>query len=102
MILEHAIHIGPASQSFGIQVGKLAGIPQAVIEAAKYQLSTLESNSEIHQLQETPVEQLKTNLISAQKENLLNQIKSIDVDSLSPREALELIYQWQQPLKNKE
>jgi DNA mismatch repair protein MutS len=102
LILEHAIHIGPASQSFGIQVGKLAGIPQAVIEAAKYQLSTLESNSEIHQLQETPVEQLKTNLISAQKENLLNQIKSIDVDSLSPREALELIYQWQQPLKNKE
>lgn len=102
LILEHSIHRGPASQSFGIQVGKLAGLPQKVIEAAKYQLEQLESSNTAHRISKTPVDQLKNTIHNAQQENLCKQIRAIDADSLSPKESLELIYQWQEQLKTME
>jgi DNA mismatch repair protein MutS len=99
LLLEHSIHPGPASQSFGIEVGKLAGIPVKVIEAARYQLKQLEKHSDHAKLVGTPIEQLKNNLKSAQQEQIIQQISSLDIDSLSPREALELIYHWRQQIE---
>ncbi len=102
LLLEHRIHPGPASQSFGIEVGKLAGLPAKVIEAARFQLEQLENHSERAVLKETPVEALKQNLKSAQKEQVFKQIKALDIDSLSPREALEHVYQWKQQINSSE
>ncbi|NHO87009.1 DNA mismatch repair protein MutS [Pseudoteredinibacter isoporae] len=50
IIFLHNIEEGPASQSYGIQVAKLAGIPAAVLNEAKAQLAALEADSN-HQLQ---------------------------------------------------
>ncbi|WP_144395532.1 DNA mismatch repair protein MutS [Pleionea sediminis] len=102
LILDHTIHTGPASQSFGIQVGKLAGLPTSVIEAARHQLKQLESSSSVHNMHKTPVEELKTSLVSAHKEQIFESIKAIDVDALSPKESLELVYQWQEQLRTME
>ena len=102
LILEHKVHTGPASQSFGIQVGKLAGLPDAVIETARYQLSKLESGEEQHKLKPTPVDQLKGNIASAINHKVINQLSKLDTDNLSPKEALALIYQWQEQLQKTE
>ena len=41
----HAVEEGPASQSYGLQVAQLAGVPPAVIRAARRHLATLEAHS---------------------------------------------------------
>lgn len=102
LILEHKIHHGPASQSFGIQVGKLAGLPKTVIETARYQLSKLESGEQQHKLKPTPVDKLKGNIASAINDQVINQLGKLDTDNLSPKEALALIYQWQEQLQKTE
>ena len=44
IIFLHKLKPGPASQSYGLQVAKLAGIPNAVIQKAKQKLASLEQN----------------------------------------------------------
>src|SRR5690606_31641578 len=50
IVFLHAVQPGPASQSYGLQVAQLAGVPQSVIRAARKHLAALESQS----LQATP------------------------------------------------
>ncbi|MCO7225967.1 DNA mismatch repair protein MutS [Pleionea sp. CnH1-48] len=98
-ILDHSVHQGPASQSFGIQVGKMAGLPASVIAAAKFQLEQLENSAHHAQLSATPAEQLMANVKNLTHEKVVSELTSVDIDQLSPRDALDLLYQWQQQLQ---
>jgi len=96
IIFMHAVQEGAASKSFGLQVAQLAGIPKAVINRAKQRLSELER-------QETPTiasepkafEQLP--LIDIEHP-VVDQLKQLDVDNLSPRQALDMLYQLKKEL----
>ena len=92
IVFLHALEEGPASQSYGIEVAALAGIPAAVIRDARRRLRALE-NREIHA---GPQADLFANLPEAEPETLshpvLTELASIDPDALSPREALERLY----------
>ena len=92
IIFLHKVKAGPASQSYGIQVAKLAGVPAAVITAAKDKLFELESHSHqsaahIHAPQQT---QLFTERSESPVETRLKEIKP---DNLTPQQALNLIYE---------
>ena len=103
IVFLHSVQHGPASQSYGLQVAQLAGVPQQVIRAARKHLATLEAYS----LQSTPQFDLfaaasvrdddpadESGEISGNSKNteLFQTLAAIDPDALTPREALEKLY----------
>jgi DNA mismatch repair protein MutS len=91
IIFLHTVKDGAASQSYGLQVASLAGVPSSVIDNAKHKLRQLEDNAYIEQQQESGLDQL--DLFSVKEVHpIVSSLDELDVDSLSPRQALELVY----------
>jgi DNA mismatch repair protein MutS len=92
IVFLHAVEEGPASQSYGLQVAGLAGVPRPVIRQAKKYLQMLEESSVTRG--NTP------DLFSASKpaeeepptDPLREELAKANPDELTPREALELLY----------
>jgi DNA mismatch repair protein MutS len=98
LVFLHSIQEGPASKSYGIQVAKLAGIPAAVIARARIELATLESASQVNQTSQssspTPDTPRQPELFAPPVNTQLEQIlDSLQPDEMSPKEALEVLYQ---------
>lgn len=99
IVFLHAVQAGPASQSYGLQVAQLAGVPQGVIKAARKHLARLESQA----LDATPQRDLfalpcveaddEEDSAPAAGSELLAALAAIDPDALTPREALDQLYQ---------
>lgn len=81
---------GKADRSYGVQVAGLAGVPDAIVKRAGEIL--------IH-LEKTPIER-KESLIQPplfpEENPWLQELEQLDLDSLSPREALNLLYRWKE------
>lgn len=90
----HQVQDGAASKSYGLQVAALAGIPQGVIRQAKHKLQGLEQQQSA-QLS-LPVEVMEAP--SVESHPVVEQLASISPDELTPRQALELLYQLKQQL----
>ncbi|MBW8364449.1 MAG: DNA mismatch repair protein MutS [Rhizobium sp.] len=91
LVFLHAVEDGPASQSYGIQVARLAGVPSPVIHAARRHLRELEDA----QLQPGP----QGDLFAAHLPNdappphpALDQLRELDPDTLTPKAALDMLY----------
>ena len=91
IVFLHEIEPGPASQSYGIQVAKLAGIPQAVLNHARQVLGALEAQAH---LQEAQIDLFNVQEVDASLSTtaLESRLKEIDPDQLSPKEALDALY----------
>jgi len=91
IVFLHALEEGPASRSYGIQVAALAGVPPTVVRDAKRRLQALEARqvSDAHQpdLFAPPPEPEPM-----PEHPLLEALRTLDPDALSPREALEALY----------
>ena len=88
----HTIEAGPASRSYGIQVARLAGMPAAVLNHARHALDALEAQASASQRQVdlfAAPPPAPTATTSAAEQALA----AVDPDALSPREALEVLYQ---------
>ncbi len=92
---------GPADKSYGIQVARLAGLPEHVLERAREVLSNLE-NSELDEAGLARIGHKQNDSISSKQIPLfqefspppyLKQLKEINPDDLSPKEALETLYE---------
>jgi DNA mismatch repair protein MutS len=87
----HAVEDGPASQSYGLQVAKLAGVPGQVINAARRKLVMLENQ------QIAPSNQgdlfAPTPPPEPAASPALERLAEIDPDELSPKQALEALYE---------
>lgn len=91
IIFLHSVKSGPANQSYGLQVAKLAGVPKAVIDRARNKLQTLEQQNTKHAF--TPVEpRQQTLLLEPIMHPVIEKLRDINPNDLSPREALELIF----------
>ncbi|MCP4429941.1 MAG: DNA mismatch repair protein MutS [Gammaproteobacteria bacterium] len=91
IIFMHRLKAGPANQSYGLQVAKLAGIPSSTIQLARKKLQLLEqqavkdgSQIDLFATIDEPV---------CIEHPLVQAVKSLNPDELSPRQALEAIYQ---------
>ena len=98
IVFLHEVKEGPASRSYGIQVAQRAGIPMAVIRHAKRELDNLEMNDEDRpqlDLFSAPEEEVneQANDDHIELKALKETLGTIDPDSLSPRDALEILYQ---------
>ena len=92
IVFLHEIQPGPASRSYGIQVARLAGMPGGVVQHARHALAALESRATASQAQVdlfAPPPVVEAVTVSAVESSLAG----IDPDVLSPREALDLLYQ---------
>ncbi len=90
LVFLHAVKAGPANQSYGIQVARLAGIPPSAIEQAKRYLDTLEDQSIAERTAGQP--QAPLDLSRDRDAPLRDAVAALDPDSMSPREALEALY----------
>ena len=104
IVFLHKVQDGCASQSYGIQVAALAGVPKEVIEVAKTKLSSLEetfSAGDNNSAKEITPDTDKQVEAAQENNELLTAIENIDPDNLSPREALDLIYQLKKKVSSK-
>ncbi|RQW28817.1 DNA mismatch repair protein MutS [Rhodobacteraceae bacterium CH30] len=91
IVFLHHVEEGPASQSYGLAVAQLAGVPPKVIREARRHLLELENQSVARQ-QPDLFTQAGAPQPEAQSHPALEMLEDADVDSLSPREALSLLY----------
>jgi len=90
IVFLHSVEEGPASQSYGLQVAQLAGIPKSVVAAAKRRLVQLEQQS----IAAGP----QADLFAAPEASAppphpaLEALMDVDPDDLSPKQALEALY----------
>jgi DNA mismatch repair protein MutS len=92
IIYLHAVEEGPASQSYGIQVAALAGIPGSVVRDAKRRLVQLENREVIAGPQPDLFARLPEPAPEAEPHPVLEALQALDPDELSPRDALEKLY----------
>ena len=91
IVFLHSVKEGPASQSYGLQVASLAGVPDSVISNAKTKLQQLEDNAYIEQQTESGTNQL--DLFSTKEcHPVVCLLEESNPDELSPRQALDLLY----------
>jgi DNA mismatch repair protein MutS len=89
----HAVEEGPASQSYGLQVAQLAGVPKNVIRNARRYLQMLEDASLTRGGQSDLFVAGKDEpAVAPEADALREALEAISPDELSPREALELLY----------
>jgi DNA mismatch repair protein MutS len=96
IVFMHSVEEGPANQSYGIQVAALAGIPGAVVRAARKQLREFEQRAAVDPLQpdlfaqDFPADTPEP--AELELHPVVEQLAAIDPDSLTPREALDALY----------
>ncbi|EKD70405.1 MAG: hypothetical protein ACD_46C00541G0003 [uncultured bacterium] len=100
IIFLHTVQEGPANQSYGIQVAQLAGVPRAVIVRAKEKLQSLEQMA-YHEQTEKSAMPMQQDLFSqvVADHPVIEHLKQIEPDQLSPKEALDVLYQLKMELK---
>lgn len=102
IVFLHQVQEGPASKSYGLQVAKLAGISESVLQTARQQLAALEQGSlptaTSAQNSQAAVP-AQSDLFSTAPHPAVSLLESLDVDGLSPREALDTLYELREMSK---
>lgn len=107
VFLHHVIE-GPASQSYGLAVAKLAGVPQAVINRAKEHLAKLEataidttisSQTLVNNIEPSVSAPIQADLFSSPTHPVIEELAMVNLNELTPFKALELLYAWQKKVK---
>ncbi len=99
IVFLHAVEPGPASQSYGLQVAQLAGVPQAVIRAARKHLTALETQavSSTPQFDLFSAAPCEPEVVNAPINTaLVDAINQLDLDNMTPRDALDRLYHLKQ------
>jgi DNA mismatch repair protein MutS len=91
IVFLHSVNEGAASQSYGLQVAALAGVPQSVIRSAKKQLRALEQNSAAQNPQGDLFAAVP-DIPEPEEHPLLAALREVQPDELSPKAALEKLY----------
>ncbi len=87
---------GGASRSFGVEVAALAGVPEEVTVRAKKILRSLERSDVNARTQESAEESEEA---AAQESGLVRELKELDVNGLTPMQALSILFDWKEKLK---
>ena len=91
LVFLHAVKPGAANRSFGLQVARLAGVPDAVVQRARGVLQQLESGAAM--ARPSPQPALQRSLFEAPAPSAVEtRLADIDPDNLSPREAMDALY----------
>lgn len=109
LVFMHKVKAGPASQSYGLQVARLAGVPNKVIQRAQQKLTQLEAleeiktpslakgtklTKEIHEAtsKQASLPPLQVDMFAVASHPLVDKLLTITPDDLTPKQALDLLY----------
>jgi DNA mismatch repair protein MutS len=100
IVFLHSVEAGPANKSYGIEVARLAGLPAGVISRAREVLK-LHERAESQQVQEASerTAPLQMTMFTPLSQRIVDRVAEVDVDGLTPREALNLLAELQRELK---
>ena len=101
IVFLHTVEAGAASKSYGIEVARLAGLPGEVISRAREVLKVHE-RAETRQIREAspePATQMQMTMFTPLSQRIVDRLEEVDVDGLTPREALNLLAELQRELK---
>ena len=99
IVFLHSVEAGAASKSYGIEVAKLAGLPTAVISRAREVLKVHEK-AESSALMPGPAQQpMQMTMFTPLSQRIVDRLSEVDVDEMTPREALNLLAELQRELK---
>jgi DNA mismatch repair protein MutS len=103
IVFLHNIEPGAASKSYGIEVARLAGLPAQVIERAKRILRQHEKQERFAaaNVQVETAEPVQLTIFTPLSQRIVDRIEATDVNSLTPLQALNLLEELQQELKEK-
>lgn len=98
LVLLHELAEGPADKSYGLAVARLAGVPAPVVKRAKAVLDKLEKGRAstgglAAGLDDLPLFAAAIEAVEEKVDALRDRLNGLDIDALSPREALDLLYQ---------
>ena len=97
IVFLHEVALGTADRSYGIHVAKLAGLPSAVVKRAQEVLAALEEGREGHKplarIDDLPLFSVASAKAESKASAVEDALREVSPDSLSPREALEVLYQ---------
>ena len=106
IVFMHSVKDGPANQSYGLQVAALAGVPKSVIDRAKSKLFQLEETSAVTASAKTLKpesgndDHQQYSLFAAAVPHPVTEIlNNLDMDALTPREALDILYDLQDKIR---
>ena len=110
IVFLYRVQDGPASQSYGLQVARLAGVPEAVVAAAQEKLASLEQPSpaviqgDLFSSATPPVDsspQIDPEVAAhiARQQAEIESLEGTDLDEMTPRAALNLLFEIQSRLK---
>ncbi|HUZ97173.1 MAG TPA: DNA mismatch repair protein MutS [Edaphobacter sp.] len=100
IVFLHTVEAGAASKSYGIEVARLAGLPAVVISRAREVLKVHE-RAETQQVREagSSTPQMQMTMFTPLSQKIVDRLGEVDVDGLTPREALNLLAELQRELK---
>jgi DNA mismatch repair protein MutS len=101
IVFLHTIEPGAAGKSYGIEVAKLAGLPAVVIDRAKHVLRQHEKQERQSVQVETAPEPMQLTIFTPLSQRIVDRIEAVDVNALTPLQALNLLEELQQELKEK-
>jgi DNA mismatch repair protein MutS len=102
IVFLHNIEPGAASKSYGIEVARLAGLPAAVIERARHVLRLHEKQERQSVQVETAPEPVQMTIFTPLSQRIVDRIEATDVNTLTPLQALNLLEELQQELKERQ
>lgn len=109
IVFLHQVQEGPASQSYGLQVAALAGVPNEVIQTAKQRLQQLETQTidaksqslrESDQAYQFDLFQSANNAKLEELEKLESTLQNLDLNNMTAKQALDWLYNLQSNLTN--
>ena len=90
---------GPADDSYGIEVAKLAGMPGSVTRRAHEVLRALEASAPKHKVEQMDFDALAAYSSPALPGEMMEKLEALDVETLTPIEALNFLYELKKTLK---
>ena len=100
IVFLHAVEPGAASKSYGIEVARLAGLPQTVIERARKVLKQHERVEKQTVIEETAP--LQMTMFTPLSQRIVDRLQAADVNALTPLQALNLLEELQRELAGKD
>ena len=105
VIFLHEVKKGAADRSYGVQVARLAGLPESVVARARIVLDTLEKGEreggkKQMMIDDLPLFSVSAAPMKAENSALEDRLKTIHPDELTPREALAALYELKSLLKS--
>lgn len=99
LVWTHRVLPGGADRSYGIHVAKMAGVPESVLDRASQVLVGLERQEETPPVVQVKTQALQLTLFESEESPIERQIKAVDLNQLTPLEAMKLLDDWKRSLK---